>query len=142
VLSLSFVFFLRKKDLLMWVYVLTVYFSFIFFPLLLFVFCFPPKRQKKIETIYFCVVCVCFSKRLVRCVFSKKKKGRKSKGDGIPCVFMLSNYLSTLSFCCFFSWVDAVFFFYAAAVCFFPIYLLNDCVRVCISFSYLLCVCV
>lgn len=75
---------------------------------------FPPlllKTKQNFETLF--PVVYVFSKRFVRYIYIyicsvTKKKGseRKSKEDGIPCVLMLSNYLSTLSFCyccfCFF----------------------------------------
>jgi hypothetical protein len=103
--------------------------------------CFPPKRKKKeIETIYFRVVCVCVSQRdLFDVCLVKKRERRKNKGDGIPCVFMLSNYLSTFSF----------YFFCELMLCFFLccrlfpyLFIKRFCVCVCVSFYYLLCVCV
>lgn len=142
---------LETKDLFMWVYVLTVYFSLFSFLSVWWyyyysLFCFPPKRQKKNSKsnlfTFVSRVCVFLQEMcsISVCVFSKKTKRRKNKGDGIiPCVLLLSNYLSTFSFC-FFLWVDAVcvcVFFLCRRL--FP-YLFIKRLCACVSFYYLLCV--
>lgn len=87
--------------------------------------------------------CACFSKRLVRYICSVNKQRRKNKEDGIPCVSMLSNYLSTFSFSLLVSWccvLSLSLFFYAAVG--FSIYLLSDCTCVCVCVSAFIICCV
>jgi len=99
-----------------------------FFSITIVCFLFPSeKKKKKKSKLFTFVLCVCFSKRLVRYMFSKKKR-RKNKGDGIPCVFMLSNYLSTFSFC--FSCELMLCSFFYAAVCFPYLFIKRLCARV------------
>jgi len=112
------------------------------------------RKEKKSNLFTFlsfsCVVCACVSQR------DLCRKKCEKKGDGIPCMFSflfmclwLSISLSTFS--SFFLWVAAVFqtvfsvFFYAATIAAAAavfLYLFIKRLCVCVSFYYLLCVCV
>jgi len=101
-----------QKDLFMWVYVLTVYFS---FSLLIIIVCFVSLRKdfqkkKEIEPIYFRVVCV--SQRDLCLV---KKRGERIKEMEFP-VCLCFRIICRLFFFLVFLWVDAVFFFMPPSV--------------------------
>jgi hypothetical protein len=115
------------------------------------------RKEKQIEPIYFsfCSLVLCVRVFLKETCVEKK---REKKGDGIPCMFFFCVYVfMALDFS-----VDFFFFFFrelllCSRLCFLfffmlplllppPlfsfIYLLSDCVCVCVSFYYRLCVCV
>jgi hypothetical protein len=123
-----------QKDLLMWVYVLTVYFSF-FFSLLLFVLFPSEKKKKRKSNLFTFVLCVCFSKRLVRCMFSKKR-GERLKEMEFP-VCLCFRIICRL-FLSFFLWVDAVFFLCCRLFPYLFIKRLSVCV--CVSAFIICCV--
>jgi len=119
-----------QKDLLMWVYVLTVYFSFFFIIIVCFVSL--RKEKKRKSNLFTFVLCVCFSKRLVRCMFSKKRGERLKEMEFPVCLCFRIICRLFLSFFC-----ELMLCFSYAAVCF-PIYLLSDWVCVCVCVYQLL----